>query len=216
MDVPPPGLQGMGRYDDVLGADADSAIKFGTLYVGETPYATFLETLQVFRRRLSDVRKIMDSTVVEAEIRQEFLEKELLEGRITESWASFRILANARINTIAPVFDLINPAAVQIVREQLAPTLIALGLDDLDFSHMLSDNRPLTQAISRWIWSMTNDSGQPLFSGIRYPSRFDPESICLVLYENRYVVDGDIDIQPITAQTPGFAAAATTLRLHIA
>lgn len=97
----------------------------------------------------------------------------------------------------------------------MALTLLALRIVDLDFSHVLSDNRDLTRAISRWLWSMTTNSGDPLFSGIRYRSRFDPESICLALYENRYSIDGEIDIQPITPETQGFAAAATTLRLEI-
>lgn len=80
---------------------------------------------------------------------------------------------------------------------------------------MLGDNRDLTRAISRWLWTMTTDSGEPLFSGIRYRSRFDPDSACLALYQDRYQVDGDIDTQPITSDTPGFAEAASILRLEI-
>lgn len=97
----------------------------------------------------------------------------------------------------------------------MAPLLIAHGLDDLDFSHVLSDNRDLTRAISRWIWTMTEESEKLLFAGIRYRSRFDPECICLALYEGRFSVDGHIDIQPITPTTQGFAEAASILRLEI-
>lgn len=91
-----------------------------------------------------------------------------------------------------------------------------MGLDDLDFGEVLGSNRILTQAISRWIWSMKSQAGEPLFSGIRYRSRFDPESICLALYQGRFSIDGDIHTQSITPQTPGLVEAANILRLSIA
>lgn len=137
-------------------------------------------------------------------------------GMITTDWREQFQLTSASVRTDAPVFDLTKAAAVQTLRTFMAPLLIVLGLDDLDFSHVLSDNRELTRAISRWIWSLKNDDGSSLFSGIRYRSRFDPECICLALYEGRFFVDGDIDIQAVSPKTPGFAEAAHILRLQIA
>lgn len=215
MQTPPRHLQRGGRFDDLVDDETDEIADFGVLYVGETPTSTFLETLHLYRRRLDTARNVADNIIVEAETRQSLLNAEEMSGRVPNQWMDVRVLAHGRLVTGAPVFDLAKPAAVQAVRESLEPSLIALGLEDLDFSHVLGDNRDLTRAISRWIWSMESKAGQPLFAGIRYRSRFDPESICLALFEDRYNVDGDIDIQPITPETPGLNEAASVLRLEI-
>lgn len=210
LQVPPAFVQGTGRFDDAAG-------EYGVLYASENPRASFVETLAGLRDRLDVRRDVLLQSIMEVEERDAFVkESESTGSVISRHWQQDWQLTSAKMITRQPVFDLASSSAVQFVREQMAVAILALGHTDLDFSRLLGDDRNLTQAISRWIWTMTNEAGQPLFAGIRYRSRFDPESVCIALYENRFEIDGEIDIQSITSQTPGFAEAASTLRLHIA
>lgn len=209
---PPKAAQGKGRFDDPIENDLDG---FGVLYCGTSLNAAFIETLGGFRRKIGVIEELLSGTLLTAEERDASNELQLFSGIVPEDWMRTVQVASGNIVTSSPVFDLANPSAVQTLRFYLAPTLIALQLDDLDFSHVLGDNRDLTRAISRWIWSMKTDSGDPLFAGIRYRSRFDPECICLALYQDRFRVEGEVVTQPVTPNTPGFSEATTTLRLHI-
>lgn len=214
--APPAAAQLHGRFDDPTEAEGGGAESFSVLYCASTAPACFIETLSGLRIKLGVVEELLSNTLIALEERNEDSASIDDQGIVTKDWQTANVLTSGRIVTTASLFDLTNATAVQTLRFHLAPSLIALGLDDLDFAQLLGTNRDLTQAISRWIWSMTTDSGEPLFSGIRYRSRFDPEAICLALYENRYSVDGELDIQSITLDTPGFAEAASTLRLRIA
>jgi hypothetical protein len=213
MAVPPREMQGRSRYDDPHIGSPDDPGGYAVLYVAAEPLGAFLEVIYQFRPQLDDMRTLASGMVIDATDRDQFLRAP---ARVHPGWIADSQLIFAHFTSTQPVFDLTSAATVQMLRAQFALSLIALGVDDLDFGHVLSHNRELTQAISRWVWSMHDDDGQPLFSGIRYRSRFDPECICLALYEDRYHIEGDVDIQPITSETPGFLEAATTLRLSIA
>lgn len=213
MSVPPRELQGFSRFDDPAIASADDGGGYATLYLAEDPVGAFLEVIYQFRPQLDDMRTFAASVVADVSDRDQLLNSP---ARVNRAWIADSQLTGARLTSPHPVFDLASAGAVQTLREHFALSLIALGVDDLDFSQVLSNNRALTQAISRWVWSMMSEDGRPLFSGIRYRSRFDPECICLALYEDRYSIDGEVDVQPITSQTPGFAEAASILRLEIA
>ena len=217
MELPPRHAQGAGRFDDPGLRTSHESGEYGVLYVGSDPKSSFIETLSGIRNSLSVQANVLKESIMEVDERDRFVEESEATGStITQHWMDDWRLTSAKIITIAPIFNLGNPAAVQFIREELAVAILAMGFTDLDFSHVLSDNRDLTRAISRWLWTMTTDSNKPLFSGIRYRSRFDPECICLALYEGRFSIDGDIDIQPITPETPGLPEAASTLRLTIA
>lgn len=214
--APPAALQIDGRFDDPLEPSGDNDEFYSVLYCSPDPLTAFLESIGMLRPRLGVLSDLLADTLLTVDERDADSGYQHSLGVVTTNWQAANQLTSGTIITQAPVFDLTSAAAVQAMRFHLAPSLIALGLDDLDFSHVLSDNRDLTRAISRWLWTMTNDAGKPLFSGIRYRSRFDPECICLALYEGRYDVEGEIDLQDITPDTPGFAEAASILRLTIA
>lgn len=212
MTSPPREMQGRSRFDDPMIERGSEQGGFSILYAGTDPKSTFLEVLFQYRRAVTDFQALASGMILDVSERDMLLG---MGGTIPQDKLASSQLVSAGVRTIAPVFDLTNSSAVQALRLSLAPSLIALGVDDLDFGTVLSNNRQLTQGISRWLWSLTHDSGQPLFSGIRYRSRFDPECICLALYQDRYEIDGNIDIQPITPNTPGFAEAASILRLEV-
>lgn len=216
MNLPPRKAQGHGRFDDPSLLSEELTGEYGVLYLAIDPKSAFMESLSGLRDNLQTRKNVLQQLITEVHDRDAFESESIATGSVvSREWQDDWQLTTAMIRTRAPVFDLTDAAAIQFVRDQMAITLLTLGLTDLDFSHVLSDNRDLTRAISRWLWTMTTDSGEPLFSGIRYRSRFDPECICLALYENRYTIDGSVETQLITPETPGFAEAASTLRLQI-
>lgn len=213
MVAPPRHLQGRGRFDDpTIGAAKDQP-GYSVLYAAIEPRAAYLEVLYRYRTPLTRLVEMANELVLDTHERDRLLGSS---GKLPADWLHHSVETRASVALSAPLFDLTNPEAVQSIRELFSLQIHGMGIDDLDFGTVLGGNRQFTQLLSRWLWTMTSDSGEPLFSGIRYRSRFDPECICLALYENRYSVDGDVEIQPITPETPGFAEAATTLRLEIA
>lgn len=215
LSAPPAYAQVHGRFDDPLDADEHASDIYAVLYCATTPEAAFIEALGGLRAKLGILNDLLSNTLITTDERSADADAQSNAGVVTKDWQSANQLTSGNIVTSASLFDLTSAAAVQTLRFHLAPSLIALGLEDLDFGDLLGTDRNLTQAISRWIWSMKTDGGEPLFSGIRYRSRFDPECICLALYEGRFSVDGDIDTQSITPETSGFAEAASILRLQI-
>lgn len=212
MSTPPRALQGRGRFDDPtidLELDAEG---YAILYAATEAKTAFLEAMYQFRTPLSRLKEIANEVVLDTQERDSLFSHE---GVVSERWISRSALHVGEVVLAAPLFDLTNSAAVQDVREQLALVIYSMGLDDLDFGELLGSNRTLTQGISRWIWSLKTSSGEPLFSGIRYRSRFDPECICLALYQDRYTIKCEVQTQHITPETPGFAEAAATLHLKI-
>lgn len=215
LSLPPYSAQGDGRFDDPSEGEPPETDVYSVLYCATSAYTAFIEAMSGFRSRLGAIRELLSETVLVVDERDALSGLQSSSGVVTRDWRDAVQLTSGTIVTSVPVLDLTDAAAIQTLRAHLAPSLIALGLDDLDFSHVLGGNRDLTRAISRWIWSMESDAGEPLFSGIRYRSRFDPNCICLALYEDRYRIDGDVTVQPITSETPGFAEAASILRLEI-
>ena len=214
---PPPAIvQIHGRFDDPFSADRDDADAYSVLYCAQSSTAAFVEATSGLRPRLGAIESLLSQTLISIEEQESTAALHRTAGEVTRDWQHANHLTSANVVTSALLLDLANPEAVQTLRMHLAPSLIAMRLDDLDFGELVGSNRQLTQAISRWVWSMKGEEAEPLFSGIRYRSRFDPECICFALYEDRYSIDGDIDTQPITLETPGFAEAAATLRLSIA
>lgn len=216
-ELPPLWAQGDGRFDDPRLLEVPESAEFGVLYCGVTEYASFIEILAGQRGHLETWSDVRQQTIMDVQERDALdADAETTAHTVSKDWQNDWSLSSTFVSSSAPLFDLTSGSAVQYLREHLSLLILALGLTDLDFSHVLSDNRELTRAISRWIWSMTNDSGEPFFSGIRYRSRFDPDCVCIALYQDRFQVEGDILSQPIIPQTPGFAEAASTLRLSIA
>ena len=112
-----------------------------------------------------------------------------------------------------------DPDSLATLRTVFRPLAIRYGLDDLDTA-ALRDGRPrgLTQAISRWIYALT-DHGQAAVDGIEFDSRHGDQLRMWALYER--AADPDIsphidvvDHCPIDAADPHLARALTLLGLE--
>lgn len=215
-EAPPPGMQGQGRYDDTR-STSDGSDRFRVLYCAASPEAAFLEALFRFRRNLPAVADVLSGPMIEVSERDDFREEfEKKQGVITAAHRAGVTLQKANVTLAAPVFDLTSPSALQWLRGELALLLVSLGLDDLDFGDVLSQNRSLTRGISRWIRRQADQDGKAQYAGVRFRSRFDPDAICYALYADRFTVAGAIETCDLDHDAPGLAEALATLNLTLA
>ncbi len=211
--VPPPlELQGFGRFDIPSVSDRPGD---RVLYCAETAYASCIEVLSQFRR-LPDLPKQAESSlVVDLVEREQYREiAQQSAGEVPEDWSRDWHLTHANVRMDNELLDLADASVVQMLRQEMLFGLMLLDLDDLDFGVVLGRDRQVTQGISRWAWSRKDGNGNPAYAGIRFRSRFDPEAICYALYADRFSVMGDVESIPISATTPGLAAALATLNLR--
>ncbi len=96
--------------------------------------------------------------------------------------------------------DLRAPATREVLRTELAATLLTLGFSDLDLGHVLGSAQALTQAISRW----AHEQG---YAGLAYPSRLDAKVTLWALFEGAAFASIG-EPEPITPDDPDLAATA--------
>ncbi|MDQ6831845.1 MAG: RES domain-containing protein, partial [Chloroflexota bacterium] len=106
-------------------------------------------------------------------------------------------------------------AALAALRDRFAPLAVARGLPDFDLSAVTSAHRLLTQRIARHLYEQTSDAGEPLFAGIRYPSRLGGSWTCWAVFsEQMRGVRGPVEA--IFPDDPGLRGAANLFGLSIA
>lgn len=213
---PPREVQRTGRFDDPHDGSDPEHEGYSVLYCSESATGSLLEVLPRFRPNLAAPQNVQAVLVLDVTERDEFLgEMKTSQGVIPVDWRERSHITNAETASAHPLFDLTSAAAVQFVREELAIALQALGLADLDFGVVLGSDKRITRAISKWIWTTRDEAGLPVFSGVRYRSRFDTDNICQAIFSERFEIIGDISTEPLTADHPALVEAASILRLEI-
>lgn len=135
----------------------DPRRRFRTMYAATQRLACYLEALAPLRPspRLIAAWRAMQGTV------------ELYpRPRIPDDWLRQRTLAHFRVVGKVRLLDARAIETCAVLRTELAETLEALGLPDLDPSTLRGPQRGLTQAIAMWAF----EHG---YGGIAYRSRFD-------------------------------------------
>ncbi len=144
------------RYDDPDG-------QYRVLYATVERRTTFRECLARFRP---------DLAVVAAQIEEDDEDAPTTRpaGHVPRSWLSRRLMGTATID--GNYCDVGHSESIQHLREALAPRIIHHGLDDLDSGDLRRRApRRLTQEVSRYVFALSNASGDAAFQGIRYASR---------------------------------------------
>jgi hypothetical protein len=141
-------------------------------------------------------------------------------GLVSVAWRFERQLGQAQVTQNLRMVDLGSAETVSYLRENFLPTLHDNPLrgyieDDLDFSDVMGRTRPLTQAISRFIYMHPADDGTRT-AGIRYLSRLNPGWECWALFHDR-VADHLVGGFPseIDPSDPHLLEAARVLGLSI-
>lgn len=156
------------RYDDPDG-------QYRVLYAATERQTTFRECLARFRP---------DPALIAAAIEEDDADAPPTRppGHVKRSWLSRRLMGSATI--MGDYCDVGHSESVQHLREALAPRIIHYGLDDLDAGDLRRRApRRLTQEISRYVFSVADESGGAVFQGIRYASRLGDDLLNWAIFE---------------------------------
>lgn len=168
------------------------------LYTGETLQACLLELLPRFRPNL----RALAAALGEGE------RASPKTGTIPRDWLASRRWRRLHLEPEQRWLNLNRVEARQLMREELAPVLVELGVSDLDAAAVAGPDRRLTQAVSRlaYEWGMR---------GIAYPSRLDPARTCWALFEVA-AFRGLGEAEPLLPGDPDLLQVSDELRLTIA
>ena len=124
------------RFDSPLG-------DYSVLYFSSTLEGCFMETLARFR----PVPGLKD--IVEDEWREMgFMEV----GGVPADWRHSRLAVRASPDPSLPFLDVEDPNTIEVLRDDLAPTLALHGYTDLDISVIRGNDRRVSRAISHWAY----------------------------------------------------------------
>jgi RES domain len=182
---------GSGRFDDPVG-------EFRVLYAAAQRRAAFIETLAPFRPSLEALVALQGVMNTD----------ELLPIPVVPPhWYRGRAVGRFRLAPHQRWLDLRSMETREVLRRELAQTLLELGLEDLDLSGVVGPRRQLTQAIARWAY----EHG---YNGLAYSSRFDAALTCWGVFEGAaFEVTGPPE--PILPDDPGLLAAARLFGLFV-
>lgn len=166
---------GDGRFDD-------PQRRFRVLYAASRRRGAFIETLARFRPSLEFLARAAKVTGSD---------ESLPVFTIPSVWHLKRGVGRIRVLPGQRWLDLRAPETRETLRNELAGTLLELGLSDLDLSGVTGPTRALTQVIARW----TYEHGH---TGLAYPSRFDETLTRWAIFEGAafVTVGGPEPIEP--------------------
>lgn len=201
---------GDNRFDDPDHRKGDPGPGlFRVIYCASSRAGAFGETIARFRkslRLLSQLREIEDD---------EPLDPELEGGLLPEEWRLNRRIGASRLDESLKFADLEDPRAATLLRREMAPLLTQLGLDDLDFGDLIGRDRRVTQNAGRCVYEATDESGAPVFDGIRYLSRLNPGWELWAIFTDRMVHEPEDLYQTISRDDPDLRKAADILDIEV-
>jgi len=181
---PPWEFVGGGRFDD-------PQREFRVLYAAAQRRGPFVETLAQFRpllEALARMRRVGGN------------EEPLPKTRVPAHWYQRHAVARLRLLPGQRWLDLRAPQTREILRAELATTLLTQGLSDLDLSRVLGPGRTLTQTIARWAY----EHG---YAGLAYHSRLDHTLTLWAIFEGAAFEPVGLP-EPITPDDPDLVATA--------
>jgi hypothetical protein len=160
---PPRPFAGKGRYDH-----PDAA--FLTLYAAEQRRGAFVETLDAFRPAVADL------AVARALPEGDSGVEEPAFGAIPDSYFR-KLLARLALGKGQRWLDLRSPETHQVLRSELAPTLVLLGYTGrFVWGDLLGHDHRVTQAVAVW----AHDRG---YDGVTYSSCHDARLDCWAIFD---------------------------------
>ncbi len=198
------------RFDD---PSADKGMpeeeRYRAIYCATDRAGAFGETIARFR---PSVKLLAGLEAVEDE---EPLDPELEGGVVPEEWRLSRRVDSTRLAPSLLFADLTAPETMRVLRKDLAAEAEELGLKDLDLSAVTGPQRRLTQEAARYVYDLEDSSDSPAFAGIRYLSRLNPSWELWAVFHDRMLHEPGEVAEPIRADDPGLAEAATLLGLRV-
>lgn len=177
------------RFDDPSAEDGlPPEHRFRVIYCATQRAATFGETVARFRVSLSllgALQEIDDEESIGESLRGAVDPDDPSHGLLPADWRMRRRIGHTLLDPSLRFVDLSNAGTMQHLRTVLAALADRLGLVDVDLSSVTSQQRRFTQGIARYIYEQADESGVPLFAGIRYPSRLNPQWECWAIFADR-------------------------------
>lgn len=180
-----------GRFDDpAKPSDLAEALRFRIIYCGSQRAGAFAETIVRMRPSLDDlaavqaVRQSEQYTSVSYPLVDP---EESTRGVVTAEWRSRRRVGSTLLDQSLMFVDIASPQTMNHLRSVLAPVASSLGFQDVDLSIMTGYHRPFTQLCARYIYERRDEHGKPVFAGIRYVSRLNPNWECWAIFDTRMI-----------------------------
>lgn len=147
------------------------------LYAATNAQGAFAETIARFR-----------PTAAMRALPQEDDEHLMAVGSIPADWRNRRSLVHFEVIEPLPFLDVDKPETHTFLTEQMASTLTALKIANLDIANVRGPNRFLTRAIAEWAYTAKSASDEFLYSGLRYESRLGAHECWAVFAGTRITV----------------------------
>lgn len=160
------GRDNEGNRFDVPGA--------GVLYAATTAQGALAEVTAPFRLSAS-VRQLMAEAGATAE--------ELEAPALDASWRAPRVIRTIRSRDALPFLDIEAAATHTYLTERARTILISLSVPTLDVATVRGPSRLLTRGLATWIYQAVDDTGDPLYGGIRYLSRLSTDYECWAIFD---------------------------------
>lgn len=177
------------RFDDPTKDEGRSdEERFRVIYCATQRTAMFGETLARFRPSLSlmsALDEIEDDEPLEVSLSGALDPDDRMRGLIDADWRLRRRIGHTILNPMLRFVDITDGETIHHLRTACAPLATRLNLGDIDLSVLTSQERRFTQGCARYIYDQSDGSGTPLFAGIHYPSRLDPEWECWAVFGDR-------------------------------
>jgi hypothetical protein len=106
-------------------------------------------------------------------------------GLVPREWREGHELYAVPLHDGLRFADVHTPAAVELLRPALAPRAAELGVGDIDVGTLLGPERQLTQRAARHVYERFDRRGRPLFHGVRFLSRHNPDWECWAVFDTR-------------------------------
>lgn len=107
-----------------------------------------------------------------------------------------------------------TPALPAVLAKRLAPTLNFLGASDLDVAAIRGGDRRVTRAISEYAWGLMNqETGKPVYAGVRYLSRLDTSWECWAVFDRTPTTE--LERRGITLEMGDLTEIATLFGLKL-
>jgi RES domain len=188
---PPWEYVGSGRFDDPAG-------EFRVLYATVQRRTAFFETLARFRPSL-DVLGALQGV--------ENTNEPIPTPRVPVEWYHTRAVGRLRLATRQRWLDLRSFETREVLRHELAQTLLDLGFEDLDLSGVVGPKRQLTQTLARWGYEQG-------YAGLVYSSRFDAALTCWAIFEGAAFEPVGMS-EPILPDDPDLVSVARSFGLNV-
>lgn len=201
---PTRGRPPMHRYDDPLR-------EYRVTYASTSRLAAFVECLDQFRPEPDFISAI-------GEIEVEPGEPETIDaGVVPQAWISEHHIGEAHLTgTYAAIT---SKEWISHLRAEMNGSWRNHGVDDLDASALRrSDRRALTQAVSRLVYEHSTPDGQPMYDGIRYPSKHGDDLKNWAIFELSHRTYNPWTVmcrEPIRSDDPDLLAACDLLHLRL-